>query len=215
VLDRPHEDHIEGPELRWASRHRGFLKRVSLVLVPILVLAAVLLTRWIGEPDPFSPDAARATLASLGVPIQGATLGSQVIADWPRTGPGIAFITAGRAYALPVPLTVGEVVRELHVWAAQHRLAPADAEPSICWDLSQQAYDARAPGAEGPVCVIGSRLADQPFQRITISIMFNSSGSRATSPRRGEPWTTYEGNTVSQVVIDVTVTEERPLPNTD
>jgi hypothetical protein len=214
VLATPDDEQIKGGDFTWTPRSRDSRARVSLVLAPILAVASVLLVLWIREPDPFSAAAARATVASLGAPIPAATLGSQVTADWPRSGPGIAFITAGRAYSLPRRLTVGEVVHDVQVWAAEHGVGPADALVPFCWDVSRQVYDARPPGASGPVCVLEGRLQDL-YQRITVSIMFQGSGPRAASPRPGEPWGRYQSNTVSQVVIDVTVTEERPLPNTD
>jgi hypothetical protein len=213
VLATPEDEQMKGGDFSWTPRFRDSRSRVSLVLAPFLVLAVVLLVLWIREPDAFSAGAARATLASLGAPVPGGVLGSQVTADWPRSGPGIAFITAGRGYLLPGRLTVGEVVGDLQLWAARHHLGPGYVEPTICWNLSQQRYDARGPGASGPACVIGLTSQDHPFQQISVSIMFQGSGP--LSPIPGEPWTDYRGNPVSQVVIDVTVTEERPLPNTD
>lgn len=216
VLAPPDDAHIEGRTFRGTRHFRDSRAlQISLVLAAVLAVASVLYVRWIREPDPFSAGAARETLASLGSPVPGATVGSQFSADWPRSGPGIAFITAGRAYHPPGRLTVGDVVRDFKLWGDQHGLGPVDAETPFCADTSRQGYDGKPPGVSGLVCGIGVRAGDQPFQRISISIMFEGSGPHAASPRPGDPWTKCAGDIVSQVVVDVTVTEERPIPNTD
>lgn|GEM_PF-3656328 len=207
----PEEEVIKGGNFRWVSHFvDSRLKRVSLVLLPVLVVAFVLLVLWIRKPDPFSVAAARASITSLGTPVRGSRLTSQVTTDWPGSGPGTAFITAGSVYSLARSRTVGEVVHDVQAWAADHDLGQMDNVP-YCSDLSRQRDSARPPGASGLVCILGGRMPAF-FQRVTVSIMFGASGARGVSPTPGNSWTRYENNVVSHVVIDLTLSQERPLP---
>ncbi len=206
----PQEEGIKGRKARWVPHFVDSRMKVSLVLLPILVVALVLLVLWIRKPDPFSVAAAKATIASLGTPVRGSGLTSQVTTDWPGSGPGTAFITAGSVYSLPRSRTVGEVVHDVQVWATDHDLGQMDDVP-YCSDLSRQGYAARPPGASGLVCVLGGRIPDF-FQRVTVSIMFGGSGARGVSQAPGDSWTRYENSVVSHVVIDLTLRQELPMP---
>jgi hypothetical protein len=198
----PRDQRVGWRRLSRAERARDAAPAVSLFLIPVLVVVSVLLVLWIKEPDPVSADPARATLAELGPPAPGATLRSELTADWPRCGTDGACVTAGRIYQLTGSVTLDGVVRDLQSWAARGRLGLADAQPSDCNDLSPSSEVDSAPGPTGPGCVVGFVLPDRPDQRLTVNIMFRDSTPVALLP--GGSWTSYAGKTVATVVIDVT-----------
>jgi hypothetical protein len=203
VLARQYEDQIEWQRLSRPERLRDSGPTIGLVLVPVLVVISALLVLWMREPDPVSAGPARATLARLGTPVAGATLRSQFTADWPRCGTDGACITAVRVYQLTRRLTLGAVVQDLQAWAVRGRLGLADADPAVCGNLSPSPEGDKAPGPNGPGCVLGVWLPDQPNQRLSVNIMFEDAVPLAR-PQPGESWTKYEATTVAQVVIDVT-----------